>query len=84
MIFLANDFRRFIKLKLNRSKLKFVKEETPFLNDDSFNISQTIWATPPSDTLVESCKSFLMDGWLKCSHTLLDDRFPIDLELPAE
>lgn len=36
-------FDEFIKLKLNRSKLKFVKEETPFLNDDSFNISQTIW-----------------------------------------
>lgn len=25
-------FDEYIKLKLNRSKLKFVKEETPFLN----------------------------------------------------
>ena len=47
---------RFIKLKLNRSKLKFVKEDTPFLNDDSFSISQTIWATQPDDTPGQECK----------------------------
>ncbi|KAI8139770.1 AEX-3 domain-containing protein [Fennellomyces sp. T-0311] len=49
-------FDEFIKLKLNRSKLKFVKEDTPFLNDDSFSISQTIWATPPSDIPGRTCK----------------------------
>ncbi|KAI8370884.1 AEX-3 domain-containing protein [Choanephora cucurbitarum] len=42
-------FDEYIKLKLNRSKLKFVKEETPFLNDESFRVSQIIWATPPHD-----------------------------------
>ncbi|KAI8645606.1 AEX-3 domain-containing protein [Parasitella parasitica] len=42
-------FDEYIKLKLNRSKLKFVKEETPFLNDESFRVSQIIWATPPPD-----------------------------------
>ncbi|KAI8085078.1 AEX-3 domain-containing protein [Halteromyces radiatus] len=40
-------FDEFIKLKLNRSKLKFVKEDTPFLNDDSYRVSQVIWTTPP-------------------------------------
>ncbi|KAI8891246.1 hypothetical protein K501DRAFT_756 [Backusella circina FSU 941] len=42
-------FDEYIKLKLNRSKLKFVKEETPFLNDDSYRVSQIIWATPPEE-----------------------------------
>ncbi|KAI9247713.1 AEX-3 domain-containing protein [Phascolomyces articulosus] len=49
-------FDEFIKLKLNRSKLKFVKEDTPFLNDDSFSISQTIWATQPSEAPGQECK----------------------------
>jgi hypothetical protein len=30
-------FDEYIKLKLNRSKLKFVKEETPFLNVRQYN-----------------------------------------------
>jgi hypothetical protein len=30
-------FDEYIKLKLNRSKLKFVKEETPFLNVSMMN-----------------------------------------------
>ncbi|ORZ15755.1 AEX-3 domain-domain-containing protein [Absidia repens] len=42
-------FDEFIKLKRNRSKLKFVKEETPFLNDDSYRVSQVIWSTPPEN-----------------------------------
>ncbi|ORY98199.1 hypothetical protein BCR43DRAFT_437358 [Syncephalastrum racemosum] len=42
-------FDEFIKLKLNRSKFKLVKEDTPFLNDNSYNISQTIWVTPPEN-----------------------------------
>ncbi|KAI8047466.1 hypothetical protein BDF21DRAFT_441699 [Thamnidium elegans] len=45
-------FDEYIKLKLNRSKLKFVKEDTPFLNDDSFRVSQIIWATPPPDNVI--------------------------------
>lgn len=49
-------FDEFIKLKLNRSKLKLVKQDTPFLNDSSFSISQTIWATPPSDIPGPECK----------------------------
>ncbi|KAL9544184.1 hypothetical protein MBANPS3_007762 [Mucor bainieri] len=54
-------FDEYIKLKLNRSKLKFVKEETPFLNDESFRVSQIIWATPPPDVKVINqgdCKRF--------------------------
>ncbi|KAI7866235.1 hypothetical protein BDF14DRAFT_1728679 [Spinellus fusiger] len=43
-------FDEYIKLKLNRSKLKFVKESTPFLNDDSYHISQTIRVSSPDDT----------------------------------
>ncbi|CAO3592405.1 unnamed protein product [Absidia cylindrospora] len=42
-------FDEFIKLKLNRSKLKFVKEDTPFLNDESYRVSQVIWTTPPEN-----------------------------------
>ncbi|KAI9272513.1 AEX-3 domain-containing protein [Sporodiniella umbellata] len=42
-------FDEYIKLKLNRSRLKFVKDDTPFMNDDSFRVSQIIWATPPSE-----------------------------------
>lgn len=51
-------FDEFIKLKLNRSKFKLVKEDTPFLNDNSYNISQTIWVTPPEDKppTVATCK----------------------------
>ncbi|KAI8990046.1 hypothetical protein BDB01DRAFT_717940 [Pilobolus umbonatus] len=51
-------FDEYIKLKLNRSKLKFVKEETPFLNDQSYRVSQIIWATPPNDEFdyPKSCK----------------------------
>ncbi|CEP14755.1 hypothetical protein [Parasitella parasitica] len=54
-------FDEYIKLKLNRSKLKFVKEETPFLNDESFRVSQIIWATPPPDVKIINqgdCKRF--------------------------
>ncbi|KAI8377993.1 AEX-3 domain-containing protein [Radiomyces spectabilis] len=40
-------FDEFIKLKLNRSKLKFVKEDTPFLKDASYRASQIIWANSP-------------------------------------
>ncbi|KAI9495919.1 AEX-3 domain-containing protein [Zychaea mexicana] len=54
-------FDEFIKLKLNRSRLKFVKEDTPFLNDDSFSISQTIWATPPSDAAGQTYDRFPID-----------------------
>ncbi|KAI9304028.1 AEX-3 domain-containing protein [Cunninghamella echinulata] len=36
-------FDEYIKLKLNRSKLRLVKENTPFLNDDSYRISQVLW-----------------------------------------
>ncbi|KAI9019384.1 AEX-3 domain-containing protein [Phycomyces nitens] len=42
-------FDEYIKLKLNRSKLKFVKESTPFLNDDSYRVSQTVRASSPDD-----------------------------------
>lgn len=49
-------FDEFIKLKLNRSRLKLVKQDTPFLNDSSFSISQTIWATPPNDIPGDRCK----------------------------
>lgn len=54
-------FDEYIKLKKNRSKLKLVKEDTPFLNDDSFRVSQIIWATPPADKVLISqgeCKRF--------------------------
>ncbi|OZJ01407.1 hypothetical protein BZG36_05672, partial [Bifiguratus adelaidae] len=40
-------FDEIIKLKLNQSKLKFVKEETPFLEDTSYRVEQTFWALPP-------------------------------------
>ncbi|CAO3682152.1 unnamed protein product [Rhizopus stolonifer] len=46
-------FDEYIKLKTNRSRLKFVKEDTPFMNDDSFRVSQIIWATPPSNHAIE-------------------------------
>ncbi|CAO3621225.1 unnamed protein product [Cunninghamella blakesleeana] len=36
-------FDEYIKLKLNRSRLRLVKESTPFLNDDSYRISQVLW-----------------------------------------
>ncbi|KAI9476079.1 MAG: AEX-3 domain-containing protein [Benjaminiella poitrasii] len=54
-------FDEYIKLKLNRSKLKFVKEDTPFLNDPSFKVSQIIWATPPPEPSIigqGDCKRF--------------------------
>ncbi|KAI7893814.1 AEX-3 domain-containing protein [Mucor mucedo] len=54
-------FDEYIKLKLNRSKLKFVKEDTRFLNDESYRVSQIIWATPPPDNVIISqgeCKRF--------------------------
>ncbi|KAG0183459.1 hypothetical protein DFQ29_004403 [Apophysomyces sp. BC1021] len=60
-------FDEYIKLKLNRSKLKFVKENTPFLNDESYRVSQIIWATPPDETIGQ-----LYTG----------NRFPIDLDIP--
>ncbi|KAI8576404.1 hypothetical protein K450DRAFT_257121 [Umbelopsis ramanniana AG] len=41
-------FDELIKLKLNRSKLKLLKEDTPFLDDDSFAVSQTVWAQTPN------------------------------------
>ncbi|KAI9318757.1 AEX-3 domain-containing protein [Dichotomocladium elegans] len=59
-------FDEFIKLKLNRSRLKLVKDDTPFLNDSSFQISQTIWATPPDDRPGKQQYK----------------RFPIDLDIP--
>ncbi|CEI96388.1 hypothetical protein RMCBS344292_10551 [Rhizopus microsporus] len=46
-------FDEYIKLKLNRSRLKLVKDDTPFLNDDSFRVSQIIWATPPVNDIGE-------------------------------
>ncbi|ORZ20288.1 AEX-3 domain-domain-containing protein [Absidia repens] len=49
-------FDEFIKLKLNRSKLKFVKEDTPFLNDESYRVSQVIWTTPPKNKPDRICK----------------------------
>ncbi|KAG2177827.1 hypothetical protein INT43_003074, partial [Umbelopsis isabellina] len=42
-------FDEIIKLKLNRSKLKLLKEETPFLDDEAFAVSHTVWATPPGN-----------------------------------
>ncbi|ORX54396.1 DENN-domain-containing protein [Hesseltinella vesiculosa] len=51
-------FDEFIKLKLNRSKLKFVKAETPFLNDDSYRVSQVIWSTPAEANLKREYSRF--------------------------
>ncbi|OAD78383.1 hypothetical protein PHYBLDRAFT_140478 [Phycomyces blakesleeanus NRRL 1555(-)] len=60
-------FDEYIKLKLNRSKLKFVKESTPFLNDDSYRVSQTVRASSPDD---------IRHG---CLYT--GKRFPIHLQI---
>ena len=40
-------FDESIKSKLNRSKLRFTKEATPFLNETSYQISRTIECIPP-------------------------------------
>ncbi|CAI2170691.1 4979_t:CDS:10 [Funneliformis geosporum] len=42
-------FDEVIKAKLNRSKLKISKESTSFLNDSSFEVSQTVRAIKPNE-----------------------------------
>ncbi|KAJ3096697.1 DENN domain-containing protein 4C [Phlyctochytrium planicorne] len=41
-------FDESIKAKLNRSKLKFSKETTPFLKDSTYNIRATVAISPPN------------------------------------
>lgn len=40
-------FDESIKAKLNRSKLRFTKETTPFLKETSYQVSTTITSLPP-------------------------------------
>ncbi|KAI8066903.1 AEX-3 domain-containing protein [Gongronella butleri] len=65
-------FDEFIKLKLNRSKLKFVKAGTPFLNDDSYRVSQVIWTTPAKVCPKREYDRFPTD-WSPPSPTPLED-----------
>ncbi|KAJ3226977.1 hypothetical protein HDU81_006988 [Chytriomyces hyalinus] len=53
-------FEESIKAKLNRSKLKFSKETTPFLKDGAYSIRATISALPPNMDGLDSSKTYSM------------------------
>ncbi|KAJ3075723.1 hypothetical protein HDU98_007115 [Podochytrium sp. JEL0797] len=51
-------FDESVKAKLNRSKIKFTKETTPFLKDGAYSIRATITALAPNSEGLEKDKSF--------------------------
>ncbi|KAJ3119716.1 hypothetical protein HK100_000183 [Physocladia obscura] len=53
-------FDESIKAKLNRSKLKFSKETTPFLKDGAYSIRATITALPPNSDGLDKDKTYTM------------------------
>ncbi|KAJ3406407.1 hypothetical protein HDU80_011325 [Chytriomyces hyalinus] len=53
-------FEESIKAKLNRSKLKFSKETTPFLKDGAYSIRATISALPPNMDGLDPSKTYSM------------------------